>query len=335
MITVTLYRRNDCLQCDQVQSDLDALQETVPHQLAVVDIDADEALKEKYRDLVPIVQVGPYRLKSPFNRQELQVALSAAADRAGQLDRLDDKDYKDRLARGHQISRLDRFSSWFSTHYMVLINALIIFYVGMPFLAPVLAKNGLEFPARVIYTIYKPLCHQLSFRSWFLFGPQPAYPLELADVPGLEPYEEVFGQRPPDVSFARGFIGNETVGYKVAICERDVAIYGMMALFGIVFAVTGRRIKSVPWYIWLLLGVLPVGFDGVSQLPAMLDFMADWFPIRESTPLLRTVTGGLFGLMTAWYLFPMIEASMRETRVMVTSKTAIVNQLNDARRDER
>ncbi|HZW02715.1 MAG TPA: DUF2085 domain-containing protein [Anaerolineaceae bacterium] len=335
MITVTLYRSSDCPLCDQVQADLDTLQASNPHRLAVVDIDTDPALQERYRTLVPLVQVGPYRLKSPVSRQEIQVALGAAADRVGQLEQIGDKEHRQRLDRGHSVSKLDRFSSWFSTHYMVLINAMLLLYVGLPFLAPVLAKSGMEFPARVIYTIYKPLCHQLAFRSWFLFGPQPAYPLELADVPGLVPYEEVFHEDHFDITFARGFIGNDATGYKVAICERDVAIYGVMALFGIVFALTGRRIKAVPWYVWLALGVVPVGFDGVSQLPAFLQFMVDWLPARESTPLLRTITGGLFGLMTAWYLFPMIESSMRETRVMMSSKVTIVDQLNRAKHEER
>jgi hypothetical protein len=49
-------------------------------------------------------------------------------------------------------------------------------------------------------------------------------------------------------------------------------------------------------------------------------------PIRESTPLLRTLTGGLFGWMTAWYLFPMLEETAREARLIVQRKIAVIQQ---------
>ena len=43
---------------------------------------------------------------------------------------------------------------------------------------------------------------------------------------------------------------------------------------------------------------------------------------RESTPLLRTLTGALFGFSTAWFGFPLIEESMAETRVNFAAKKA-------------
>src|SRR5258706_14322268 len=65
---------------------------------------------------------------------------------------------------------------------------------------------------------------------------------------------------------ARQFIGNETVGYKVALSERDVAIYLAILLFGVMIALTGRRIKTLHWALWLLIGIAPIGLDGFSQL---------------------------------------------------------------------
>jgi len=35
---------------------------------------------------------------------------------------------------------------------------------------------------------------------------------------------------------------------------------------------------------------------------------------------LRTLTGGLFGLMTVWYLYPLIEETMRDTYALLTRK---------------
>jgi len=37
-------------------------------------------------------------------------------------------------------------------------------------------------------------------------------------------------------------------------------------------------------------------------------------PYRESTPLLRTITGFLFGFATAWFGYPMAEEAMRDTQ---------------------
>ncbi len=104
-----------------------------------------------------------------------------------------------------------------------------------------------------------------------------------------------------------------------------------MTLFALLFMVTGRKMIPLPWYLWLLFGLIPIGIDGVSQLPSLISQMPDWMLIRESTPILRTVTGGLFGLTTSWYLFPMIEESMRETRKMLTSKLAVVSQIKGGR----
>jgi hypothetical protein len=53
--------------------------------------------------------------------------------------------------------------------------------------------------------------------------------------------------------FSRSIIGNAKLGYKVAILQRDVAIYLSLAIFGIFFQVTGRKIKGQPWYFWLVL----------------------------------------------------------------------------------
>ena len=125
---------------------------------------------------------------------------------------------------------------------------------------------------------------------------------------------------------ARNFTGNETLGYKVALCERDVAIYLAILVFGIVFGLTGRRFKSLHWMLWLLLGIAPVGLDGFSQLFSQFNW--DWLsvilPYRESTPFLRVLTGGMFGLFTAWFAYPNIEESMGETRQYYIKKSAVI-----------
>ncbi len=326
MITVTLYYRPNCPACEQVEADLSSLQEELPHQLVKMNVQSDPALAEAYGDRLPIVQVGPYRLRESITQQDLKAALGAARDRQGILEKSDGK-YRQRADRGKIITFTDRFTRWFSRHYMMVFNLLVFIYVGLPFAAPVLMKAGDTLPARAIYTVYSPLCHQFAFRSFFLFGEQAYYPRALAHVPGALTYEQVTDNTQLDLIAARQFVGNPLMGYKVALCERDIAMYLGILVFGLVFALTGRRFKSIPWYLWLLIGVLPIGIDGSSQLPALLNIPAfNWLPARESTPFLRMLTGSLFGIMTAWYIYPIIEESMRETRNIIAHKIAVVTQ---------
>jgi uncharacterized membrane protein len=327
MITITLYYRKGNAECDQVRLDLQALQEISPHQLVEVDVDLDPALKDSYGVSVPVLDVGPYHLRAPFTRQDLQAALMAARDRQTHFEQVGDTTYLSRLQRGHTLTRADRFSHWFSNRYVLVFNLVFLIFAGLPFLAPIFMNVEAVGPAKVIYTIYSPLCHQLAFRSWFLFGEQAAYPRALANVGGLITFEQATGLPGEDVLDARAFIGNETLGYKVAFCERDVAIYGAIFLFGLIFAATGKKIKSIPWYVWIIIGIIPIGIDGFSQIPSLLSgSLPAWLPIRESTPFLRTLTGFLFGFMTAWYGFPYIEESMRDTRRLLSQKIAVVAQ---------
>ena len=328
MITVTLFYRENCDICDQAEKDLEALQQVVPHQLIKLNVEQDPALRDIYKDQVPVVQVGPYVLRPPFSKQDLQVSLSAATQRMDHMTTLDDEKFQKRLKRGHTLDRTDRFSYWISNHYMLVFNCLVFLYVGLPFLAPLLLKLDISGPAKVIYLVFSPLCHQLAFRSWFLFGQQPYYPRNLAGISGVISYEKLTGQAQLDLVAARQFVGNAIVGYKVAICQRCVAIYGSILLFGLVYSSTGKKLRSIPWYVWVIVGLLPIAVDGVSQLPdlLMIGTLPSWVPIRESTPFLRTLTGGLFGFTTAWYLYPLIEETMLDTRRTILRKMAIVEQ---------
>ncbi len=328
MVTVTLYRKTECDECEDVTRLLNELQVSHPHQLAVVNVDELEDINiEQKRVAFPYVKVGPYVLHAPFRKTDLQIALGASMDRVKHLEAVGDEGYKRRITRGHTISKTDRFSYWLSKNFMLLVNLVLFIYAGLPFLAPVLMKANLVAPARVIYAIYSPLCHQLGYRSWFMFGEQLYYPRNLAGIDGVKSFEEETGIHADEVFKARDYLGDDKVGYKVALCERDTAIYASMLLFGIIFSLTGKKIKAIPWYVWLSIGLVPIGLDGFSQLPSLANGLPTWVPLRESTPLLRVVTGTLFGGTTAAYLFPMLEELMRETRNLLGSKMVIANQL--------
>jgi len=326
MITVVLFYSEFNDDYQQIIKTLDDLQSTFAHKVIKINVHKDDSLIVAY-PVTPVLQIGPYRLEAPISNQDIQVALMAAKDRKNQYESLGDKEYQRRTERSEKLTSSDRFGFWLSNHFMFLFNLAVFIYIALPIMAPVLMKAGAPGPAKVIYTVYSPLCHQLAFRSFFLFGEQPFYPRELANVPGVMTYEQATHQTIIDLVDARRFIGNEIMGYKLALCERDIAIYGAILLFGFIFSLTKRKIKPIKWYLWILLGLLPIGIDGASQLPSLaFNHLPSWFIVRESTPLLRVITGGLFGLMTAWYVYPTIHETMFETRRSIIKKTAVIDQ---------
>lgn len=316
MLTITLYMRAGCHLCDQVVEDLDSLQSEFPHRLVQIDVEK-EGLPE-YLEQIPVVETGPYKIKAPMDKKKLRVTLGAAQDRQAQIEEMDLVRHKKRQERGKTLTVVDRFFYWLSRRYMIVFNLFAFIYVGLAFLAPVLMAGGNTISAKVIYTVYGRLCHQLAYRSWFLFGEQAAYPREIAGVERLYTYEQVTGLDPEDPEAAFEFRGNETLGYKVALCQRDIAIYGAILIFGLIFALTKRRIPPLPFIAWVVLGILPIGLDGVSQIISQLPW--EILPVRESTPLLRSITGALFGFSTAWFSYPVIEEAMAETRKVLSIK---------------
>lgn len=213
------------------------------------------------------------------------------------------------------ISLSNKVGLWLKLHYLGLINFALAIYIILPLLAPVLMKTGQTGSANVIYRLYKPLCHQLAYRSFFLFGEQAAYPRELAGVEGLFTYEAATGLNGEDMAAASAFRGDEQLGYKIALCQRDLAIYASLLLFGLVFALTGRKLKPLPWLAWIILALGPMGLDGLSQLISQMDIPTlSWFAMRESTPFLRVITGAMFGWFTAWFGLPSIEEIINEKK---------------------
>lgn len=314
MIEVLLYSLPDDPGTAEIVQALQELGADFPHQLIEIDISQDVALRAKYGDRAPVVEIGPYQLAAPTTKVDLQVALGAALDSDAGGAQADSSPWGMRLNRGlHSLSR----------HWLAALSLVVLLYVGLPFAAPTLMKIGATGPARVLYTFYSPFCHQLAFRSWFLFGDQPAYPRDLAGT-SLQNFAAATGIDENDFLEARAFVGNEQVGYKVALCERDIGIYAGILLAGLAFGLTRDRVKPLPLKFWFLFGIVPIGLDGFSQLISQLGLLP--FAARESTPFLRTLTGALFGAMNVWMAYPHLEATMRETRDMVAGKLAVAEQ---------
>jgi uncharacterized membrane protein len=224
--------------------------------------------------------------------------------------------------------RLDDLLRWMARHWLAVFNMFVALYVILPFVAPLLMSYGMQRPAGWIYKIYAPTCHQLAFRSFFLNGEQIVYPRELAGT-GLRSFESyaehlddfagvsLEGLGPDLIISARAFVGNAEMGYKTAICERDLGIFGFLLVGGLLYAVLRHRvrIRPLPLLIFIIIGMGPIALDGFSQL---FGYYGEYvslfqiFPVRESPPWLRTLTGAWFGFCLAWLALPHLDRGVGE-----------------------
>jgi uncharacterized membrane protein len=169
-------------------------------------------------------------------------------------------------------------------YWLLVTNVLVGIFVGLAFLAPALLALGYADAANAIYAAYQHVCHQWAFRSYFLFGPELAY--------GPDALSALVGH---DAAYHT--LGSPALGYKVAFCERDVAIYLAALGAGIGYARFRERVPSLGVVAYGLL-ILPMAVDGFSQV----------FGWRESTVELRTLTGLLFGVASVWLIYPRVDA---------------------------
>jgi len=168
--------------------------------------------------------------------------------------------------------------------------------VALPFAAPALAAAGQARAAGAIYAAMRPMCHQLPHHSWFLGGAQAAW--SRADVAA------VLGPSDSPAAWIHRPVAGGPLGYQLAVCQRDLATYVGLLLTSLVFALRApARRPGIGWRGYAL-GLVPIAADGVTQLVGL----------RESTPMLRALTGGLFGVATALFVLPQLDAVARDAR---------------------
>jgi uncharacterized membrane protein len=166
--------------------------------------------------------------------------------------------------------------------FLLLLNAAI-FYV------PYAASRG-DGSAPFMYAAFAPTCHQLTSRSNCLFVSKTDGSYSLGDC-----------MRSDALSYTRADVVETAaaVGYKLPVCARDVAIYLAMLLGALALPFV-RRVESDLWpNKWLLVAVcVPIAIDGFSQL----------FGMRESSNMLREVTGAIVGFALPFYIVPMLNS---------------------------
>jgi uncharacterized membrane protein len=194
---------------------------------------------------------------------------------------------------------IDKAIFQLAKHWLACINLATGLYAGLPLLAPLLMIAGWTAPAKAIYFLYRVACHQRPERSYFFGGPQIIYTPDQLAVAGV------------DLNPLARDIGNQAVGWKVAFCERDVAIYGIIFLAGLLFAVLrrwrGRWLMPLRYYI---LFIVPMAVDGTLQL----------LGLYESNWISRSITGAIFGLGSVLFTYPYLEDAFADVRRTLNSK---------------
>jgi len=101
------------------------------------------------------------------------------------------------------------------------------------------------------------------------------------------------------------FIGR----FQVALCQRDLALYGGACLAGILFGLVRERVRPLPLRVWVIL-ISPLVLDGVTQL----------LGLRLSTWQLRTASGLLASGATVWLVYPHLQEGFRDIRTSAESQ---------------
>jgi uncharacterized membrane protein len=197
------------------------------------------------------------------------------------------------LPRSAFADGVDRLINGIARHWLAIFNTAWALYFLLPLAAPLFMQVGLVTPARVIYGLYSFTCHQLPDHSYFLFGAHPVPLMPDLEANGMQAGLNLLQQRQ--------FIGNPELGYKTAICQRDLAIYGAVLAAGLLYALVRRRMRQLPLWLFLIF-LIPIGVDGLTQLVGL----------RESNWELRTLTGALFGAAAVWFAYPYVDDAMQE-----------------------
>jgi len=295
--------------------------------LTIVDLSNNAFLAEAFAGKLPTLEVGQFNFSCQVDPDALAQALEQTQYFLETEKNTKIKQQQHTANEPAKLNAWNRFSLWFSKHYLHVVMGFLILVVGLAFLAPLLMEWGLPDAAQNIYSLFHLFCHQLAFRSLFLFGEQAFYPRELANIEGLMTYGEVTGLDEEDFATASAFLGSPEMGYKVALCQRDIAIQSSLLLFTLIFAVARQKIKPIPIYIWFIFGFLSIALDGGTQLLSQLGLQGlSWLTPRESAPWQRLLTGALFGLFSAWFILPILRESMLETRFALEKKAVLALQ---------
>lgn len=222
----------------------------------------------------------------------------------------------------------------FSRHWLLAVSILLLIFTGMPWLAPLFMEWGWTWGGHAIYLLYTLLCHQMPQRSFFLFGE--SYMLPLSTLQSAWTASD-------NPLILRQFVGNATVGWKVAWSDRMVYMYTALLIVGLVYWPLRRRLKPLSWQ-GLLLFLMPMMVDGMTHMVSdMLGgvlggfrYTNNWLAALTNHALpatfyagdalgsfnawMRLLSGLLFGIGIVWSAYPRLHATFNETADQIALK---------------
>ena len=230
---------------------------------------------------------------------------------------------------------------WLSSHGMAVFLIVYGLWVFTPFLAPLFMRLGWTGAGKGIYFVYSFFCHQLPERSFFFFGRQTMYSL---------PEIQAVWQNTFNPLILRQFIGNETMGWKVAWSDRMISFYTSVWLFAVIWWPFRKKVKPLAWWGFMLL-LLPIALDGGTHMLSDLagigqgfrytnQWLAAWtnysFPatfyagdaLGSFNSIMRFVTGLLAGLGIVWLAFPYLYQTQEDNQQLdELSHAKIIEQI--------
>lgn len=230
---------------------------------------------------------------------------------------------------------------WISTHWFETFLIVYGSWVFAPFLAPLLMQLGWTGAGKAVYFIYSFFCHQLPERSFFWFGEKAMY--SLAEI-------QAAWQDTINPLILRQFIGNATMGWKIAWSDRMISFYTSVWLFALLWYPFRRKVKPLSWWGFLLL-LLPIAIDGgthaISDLAGIGQGFRDtnqWLIILTDNAFpaafyagdalgsfnswMRLITGPLAGLGIVWFAFPYVfRAQTHNQQLDEVSYAKVIEQI--------
>ncbi len=192
----------------------------------------------------------------------------------------------------------------------------LLFYLLTALSPAFFYKAGLDNVGKTIHSVFRIFCHQRVERSPFLFGEKGLinyYSLDelqfIGFIPDKNPHVP---EALSETIFAYPYIGNEYLGYKTALCIRDLGIYFFMVIVGGIYLLYANITKKTPhlkWYFIILL-MVPMAVDGIFQTFAEFIYIS-WVPQSyfDDIPK-RIITGGLFGVGFAFFVFQNLKENL-------------------------
>jgi uncharacterized membrane protein len=221
---------------------------------------------------------------------------------------------------------LNRQARWFVRHWLLVINIILGIYVTLPYLAPLLMYYGYTTVANYIYFAYRMTCHQLPSRSYTIFEHQVAVCHRCTAIwIGI-----LLG------GFIFLFIRRTIPFHWLVLVLIPMGLDGGTQLAGLLYEVLpGWILTGFAVSVWLLLTAI-LWMAGVSRWQYYVFVLC--FPLgmifvhlggpRSSNWLLRSITGGLFGLAYAWLLFPAMQETFQEYQENLAKKVVVKKMLN-------